>query len=525
MTMSDSDTAMVAEHLNPSRRQASTGTLQRGSTGIMLRETFSLAKSLCGLVLVSLYAYICDRTNIFVSFPKAFETETACIYAIIMLSFIITFRENKNQSNLEEIGEDQVFSIRKVPFIQTDEWKGWMQMSLLFYHYLFPAPQPLYVYIGARVLVASFLFMTGYGQTMKALKTDCQFHTIELVLTFIRLNLLVFFLCIFMNRRYGDYYFAPLVTFWSVFIYLLHTAVLKKFPSLRFAIAFLICACLSFNSSRDPALPSFARMVFGPISWLVSSRTTPLDTWLFRLQLDCFSPLLGSMLAWYSRTAAINVRALQNSALFSSNLAGGVVATILVAISTSAVLVNIAALSQRSQDRALACVALCDDCKTCAACRNAAANASSTDLAGCAANRLAQEEYNLRVHPVLCLVATLTFLAARNSLAWLRRRASQAAALAGRHSLELYVLQYHVWLAADAKRILVALPGRPALNAAVLGAGFILAAAAARASTAAAMAATERALEAAAPGLARRSRPAQGAAGGRVPQGAAAPDS
>ena len=463
---------------------------------------------MCGLLVVALYAYCCDRTEstfIFTSTSKKFETETAYIYVVLLLSFILTFRQSKSQIQ----SPDEAVSFNAICRMQTDEWKGWMQTSLLFYHYLFPAPQPLYIYIGARIMVASFLFMTGYGQTMKAIKADGQFQTIEFVLTLLRLNLLVVILCIVMGRSYGDYYFAPLVTFWSAFMYILHTTVLRKSPTIRLIVASLVCSCLSFNASRDPALPSFSRMLFDPISWLVSSRATPMDTWLFRLQLDCFSPLAGSIFACFSKPAASAAsRALQASAVLSHSVTRGLLTAAFVLIGVSSVVASVGALGAWSTGRAQDCVAVCGDCKACAACRKAA-NASSAHLAGCVADRLAQEEYNLRYHPFLCILVTLTFLAARNSVGWLRRGASHAAAFVGRHSLELYLLQYHAWLAGDAKRILVLLPARPTPNAALLGVAFFAAAVAARSSTAAALAAAGRLMEAAAPCLARRAQTPQ----------------
>ena len=46
----------------------------------------------------------------------------------------------------------------------------------------------------------------------------------------------------------------------------------------------------------------------------------------------------------------------------------------------------------------------------------------------------------------------------------------------GQRSLEIYLLQYHVWLSSNAARILVVLPGRPVMNACVVFAGFLAAA-------------------------------------------------
>ncbi len=136
------------------------------------------------------------------------------------------------------------------------------------------------------------------------------------------------------------------------------------------------------------------------------------------------------------------------------------------------------------------CISICEDCKSCRSCQNV--SKSEAPLIECVASRLGQEEYNNYYHSVLCVVCTLTYLMFRNSCSWLRCRASMFAAFVGRRSLELYVLQYHVWLAADAKRILILIPGWPATNAAVLGATFFFVAHLARGFTAAVLQAVER---------------------------------
>jgi hypothetical protein len=66
-----------------------------------------------------------------------------------------------------------------------------LQIFLVFYHYLYPSPQPLWVYVTARVVVASFLFMTGYGRTMSALKRSSSFSLFAVSSMMLRLNLFV----------------------------------------------------------------------------------------------------------------------------------------------------------------------------------------------------------------------------------------------------------------------------------------------------------------------------------------------
>jgi N-acetylneuraminate 9-O-acetyltransferase len=458
------------------------------SPALSSQKVFDVAKSLAGLALVAIYAYACDRMGnnfIFTNTPKEFDRHIGMLYLMLLGVFLATVHAGKDCCNSELIPKSLLFRS------QTEEWKGWMQVSILFYHYLFPAPQPLSIYIAARVMVASFLFMTGYGQTMKALQQHGRFHLTTAVLTMIRLNLLVCILCLFMNRNYADYYFAPLVSFWSLFIYVLHTTARALHPATRLGIGFLACSLLSFNSARNPSLPSFAKLFFEPLSWLVSSRATPMDTWLFRLQLDCFSPLIGSALALCTcpTSGSIVSRALDKLESLRTTSAVGIIVIGSVLASVAAFHGLIAMLGSWSQRRAMECIATCDDCKPCRSCQNVSKSSAPIE---CVASRLGQEEYNNHYHSVLCVVCTLTYLMLRNSCSWLRCRASVLAAFVGQRSLELYVLQYHVWLAADARRILVLIPGWPATNAAVLGAAFFLAAHLARGFTAAVLQAVER---------------------------------
>ena len=226
----------------------------------------------------------------------------------------------------------------------------------------------------------------------------------------------------------------------------------------------------------------------------------PLFTVFFCSQLDCFSPIVGSALALFLRPALSAVAQVE---MWCSNSTRALGFLTISAVSIGAVAMSIATLEDRSRTRAMECIASCDECKACISCRKSG-NTSSDPAADCIAGRLAQEEYNLRLHPFLCIFITLIFLSVRNSNSWLRQRASEAAAFVGRRSLELYVLQYHIWLAADAKRILVVLPAWPAANAALLGLVFFVVAVAARSFTQAAMEATEKIAVSVAPWMARR---------------------
>lgn len=68
------------------------------------------------------------------------------------------------------------------------------------------------------------------------------------------------------------------------------------------------------------------------------------------------------------------------------------------------------------------------------------------------------------IHTYLVLMPILGFIAVRNTFSVVRRRFSTLFAWAGRLSLELFIVQFHVWLAADTYGVLVFIPGYPMLN-------------------------------------------------------------
>lgn len=123
--------------------------------------TFSLA-----LLLI----FLGDRTPLFLRASKSFDAIHFTILCLIALGVGLATLEKSDKGDLGFLNRQQ-----------TDEWKGWMQVAILIYHYLgasrvvfcFPDPtladfrltRPLQspIYNPIRVLVAAYLFMSGYG--------------------------------------------------------------------------------------------------------------------------------------------------------------------------------------------------------------------------------------------------------------------------------------------------------------------------------------------------------------------------
>lgn len=97
---------------------------------------------------------------------------------------------------------------------QTEEWKGWMQIMFLLYHYF--AAKEFYNVI--RVLIASYVWMTGFGNfSYFKLKEDYSLWRVLKML--FRLNFLVFVMCLLMNTDYVLYYICPMHTMWFLSVY------------------------------------------------------------------------------------------------------------------------------------------------------------------------------------------------------------------------------------------------------------------------------------------------------------------
>ena len=98
---------------------------------------------------------------------------------------------------------------------QTEEWKGWMQVMFLLYHYFHVNE----VYNAIRVMISCYVWMTGFG--------NVSFFYIRRDFTFVRafqmiwrINFLVFFLAMTMNNMYILYYICPLHTFYFLVTYI-----------------------------------------------------------------------------------------------------------------------------------------------------------------------------------------------------------------------------------------------------------------------------------------------------------------
>nr|XP_038029720.1 N-acetylneuraminate 9-O-acetyltransferase isoform X5 [Anas platyrhynchos] len=282
------------------------------------------------------------------------------------------------------------------------------------------------VYMHIRVLVAAYLFQTGYGHfSYFWIKGDFGVYRVCQVL--FRLNFLVVVLCIVMDRPYQFYYFVPLVTVWFMIIY----ATLATWPQIvqkkangnclwHFGLLLkLICllACIYFLSYSQGAFEKV--FSFWPLSKCFELNGNVYEWW-FRWKLDRYVVFHGMLFAFIY--LALQKRQMisegKGDALFSNRVSNVLLFISIVSFMTYSIWAS--------------------------SCKN-------------------KTECN-ELHPSVSVVQILAFILIRNIPGYVRSVYSSFFAWFGKISLELFICQYHIWLAADTKGILVLIPGYPMFN-------------------------------------------------------------
>ncbi|XP_030300391.1 N-acetylneuraminate 9-O-acetyltransferase isoform X2 [Calypte anna] len=353
-----------------------------------------------------------QKANLFMKENKFYTHSSFFIPIIYILVLGVFYTENTKETKV--LNREQ-----------TDEWKGWMQLVILIYH-ISGASTFLPVYMHIRVLVAAYLFQTGYGHfSYFWVKGDFGVYRVCQVL--FRLNFLVVVLCIVMDRPYQFYYFVPLVTVWFMIIY----ATLAIWPQIvqkkangnclwHFGLLLkLICllTCIYILSYSQGAFEKV--FSFWPLSKCFELNGNVYEWW-FRWKLDRYVVFHGMLFAFIY--LALQKRQMisegKGDPLFSNRVSNVLLFISIVSFLTYSIWAS--------------------------SCKN-------------------KTECN-ELHPSVSVVQILAFILIRNIPGYVRSVYSSFFAWFGRISLELFICQYHIWLAADTKGILVLIPGYPMFN-------------------------------------------------------------
>lgn len=343
------------------------------------------------------YMYFCDRTQLYGKALKSFHANqfTALMIATLIAG-LVTLRSNKNE------GPGSGFLSRA----QTDEWKGWMQIVILVYHFL-GASHTAGIYNVMRVLVAAYLFQTGYGHFFFFYKKK-DFSMARVLNVMVRLNLLTFVLQYVMATNYLSYYFTPLVTFWFGVIWVVmyighHANHVVWFVVLKIVIMGALTGALIH-------VPGVLEWTFDVLAVLFNIHWDAAE-WRFRLGLDAWIVYLGMLFA----LATIK---LTESKWHEHNKHAWRIIKYALMIPVSVLSLVWYFYFELSQP--------------------------------------SKQAYNA-YHPYISWIPILAFVVLRNATARIRNTTSRFYELIGKCSLETFIGQFHMWLAADTKGLLIIL--------------------------------------------------------------------
>lgn len=276
-----------------------------------------------------------------------------------------------------------------------------MQFAILIYHYT-GASTDSAIYGFIRVIVAAYLFMTGFGHTFYFLKTkDYSFKRLAGVLT--RLNLLSCVLPFMMGTHYLFYYFAPLCSYWFLVVYgTMKVGERYNSNTIFLLVKIFLAAILSAGFTNFPGLLETIFDVFG----FVARTEWDATEWRFRVSLDMWIVFVGMLVA----IALVRINEGPSHAstrrwTFARRYA----------VVGSAVALPLFFLFQMTRET--------------------------------------KYVYNA-YHPYVSFIPILAFIVLRNSTARLRNAHSRVFAWLGKMSLVTFTLQFHIWMAADTKGLL-----------------------------------------------------------------------
>uniref|UniRef100_T1INP0 Cas1p 10 TM acyl transferase domain-containing protein n=1 Tax=Strigamia maritima TaxID=126957 RepID=T1INP0_STRMM len=395
------------------------------NSSVETKSWYELTTSLARLGIIMGYFFLCDRTNFFMKENKYYTHLNFFLPFAYVFALGLFFTEETQLTKV--LHRDQ-----------TNEWKGWMQLVILIYH-MTGASQVLPIYMNIRVLVSAYLFLSGYGHFSYFWhKSDTS--VLRLFQVLFRVNLLVVVLCLCMNRPYQFYYFVPLISFWFLVIYTTMAFIPRVtsasaeanplqnlYVVLKFVVLFSIVTILFISEV-------FFEKIFVTRPWkaFFVTEDDSIREWWFRWKIDRYSTASGMLFA-FAYHLLKQYRILEDSNhsnLFSRNLAFMATFLSLVGVLGYSVFAKL--------------------------CRN-------------------KTECN-EVHPYVSFVPIVSYIILRNISGLLRTRYSTFFAWFGKISLELFICQYHIWLAADTHGMLVLVPSYPVLNIMVTSFIFICAA-------------------------------------------------